>query len=219
MSSARPNLAEDPFLNRTPVERFRLALWLLGAVLLALNVSSYLQQRADSTELRARSRLLEEEIDRRSDTVVALQETLLALGPQEQNSTVRFLNRRIAERTFPWGELFDNLGEILPSRVRLRSLTPRVGGRATRRGARAVDDPRGVVELAITGIAGSDDALYRLLDAFFEHPRFEDPKLGHQRSDDGGAQVFSLDVTYLARMDDDADASSSTAVSTMEPGS
>ena len=61
--SSRLNLAKDPFLNRKPVQRFQWILWILGTVLLALNVSSYLQNRTDTTELRARSRGLEEEIE------------------------------------------------------------------------------------------------------------------------------------------------------------
>ena len=135
MSPVNLNLALDPFLNRGPVRRFQIVLWLLGAILLALNVDSYLQNRRDSTELRERLQGIDRQIEDESEAIVDLQDTLRELGPQEQNSRVDYLNQQIAERTFPWGELFDDLGAILPRAVRLRSVTPKVDRRS--RGPRA----------------------------------------------------------------------------------
>ena len=198
MSPANLNLAEDPFLNRRPVQRLRMALWILGLVLLAVNVNLYMENRVKTTEERSRLRALEDEIERESEAIVELQDTLRELGPQEQNSAVVFLNQRIGERTFPWGELFDTLGEVLPAAVRLRSLNPKVGGQSPSRGVPEVrDETQDLVGLSITGIAKTDEALYQLVDAFFAHPRFERPKLSYERSQGAGNLSFALNVDYL----------------------
>ena len=197
MNPGNLNLARDPFLNRRPVERLRRVLWGAGLVLLALNGSFYLDNRRDSTVLRGELRAAVAEIDSESEAILELRQTLSELGPQDQNSKVAFLNQRIAERTFPWGELFDNLGEILPENVRLRSLSPKVD-RRTSRGRRATDDGSSrSVGLAISGAARTDDSLYELIDAFFRHPAFETPKLAHQRNQAGGNVTFSMNVNYL----------------------
>lgn len=196
MSPVNLNLAGDPFLNRRPVERFQIVFWLLGAILLALNVNSYLQNRRNSTEFRERLQILDAQIEGESEATVELQNTLRELGPQEQNSRVYFLNQRIAERTFPWGELFDDLGKILPPAVRLRSVNPRVDRQSRGpRSARVEDDES--VGLAITGIAKREEGLYRLVDRFFVHSRFGDPDLNSERTLDNGQLSFTLTVTYL----------------------
>ncbi len=200
MSQVNLNLARDPFLNRGPVRRFQIVLWLLGAILLALNVDSYLQNRRDSTELRERLQGIDRRIEQESEAIVDLQDTLRELGPQEQNSRVDYLNQQIAERTFPWGELFDDLGKILPKAVRLRSVTPKVDRRS--RGPRASgvkDGDERRVSLAITGIAKREEALYLLVDRFFAHPRFADPDLNSERTLENGHLSFVLGVTYLPR--------------------
>jgi len=197
--SSRLNLAKDPFLNRKPVERFQWALWILGAVLLALNVSSYMQNRTDTTELRARSRGLEEQIEAEAKQILGLQDTLNTLGPQQQNARVAFLNAKIAQRTFPWGEVFDNIGEILPRRARLRTLNPTTGRRGSRRSQTASSQKK--VRLIISGIAETDEVLYELLDAFFSHDRFDNPNLSNERRTEAGHISFSMEVDFLAVID------------------
>ncbi len=177
MSSRVLNLARSPFLNRRLVERFCLVFWVLGAVLIALNVSSYLRNRSDSTDLRSRLRALNAEIAVVGEDVASLHATIRELGPEEQNSRVRFLNQQIAERTFPWGELFDELGQILPQGVRLRNLYPEIARKAPRNARDEGAGARRRVALSITGIAKTDKALYELVDALFAHPNFSAPDL------------------------------------------
>ena len=196
MSSPILNLARSPFLNRRLVERFCLVFWVLGLVLIALNVSSYLRNRSDSTDLRSRLRALDGEIAAVGEEVDGLQATIRELGPEEQNSRVRFLNQQIAERTFPWGELFDELGQILPQGVRLRNLYPKS---ARRRPTDARDDgtgARGRVALSITGVAKTETAIYELVDALFAHPHFSAPDLKNDRRQDSGSFTFALSVGY-----------------------
>jgi Tfp pilus assembly protein PilN len=196
VSSPILNLARSPFLNRRLVERFCLVLWVLGVVLIALNVSSYLRNRSDSTDLRSRLRAMDHEIAAVGEDVAGLQATIRELGPEEQNSRVLYLNQQIAERTFPWGELFDELGEILPRGVRLRNLLPESLRRGSRVARDAGDGAQRSVALSITGIAKTEAAIYELVDALFAHPHFSAPDLKRDRRQDSGDYSFVLSVGY-----------------------
>ena len=192
------NLSRSPFLNRRPVRRFCLVLWLLGIVLVTLNVTSYLRNRSGSTDLRAQLRGLQAEIESVGGEIEGLQATLVELGPERQNSRVMFLNERIAERTFPWGELFDDLGEVLPRKVRLRNLNPKVDAAGSGRNAPLDGEPaRRRVSLALQGVAKSDNAVYDLLDALFAHPSFTSPELNNERRQDSSQISFVIHVVYL----------------------
>ena len=107
-----------------------------------------------------------------------------------------YLNQQIGERTFPWGELFDELGEILPRGVRLRNLLPE----SLRKGSRAARDAgagaQPSVALSITGIAKTEAAIYELVDALFAHPHFSAPDLKRDRRQDSGDFSFVLSVRY-----------------------
>ena len=197
MSSPVLNLARSPFLNRRSVKRFCLVLWVFGLVLLALNVTSYLRNRSDSTDLRSRLRALNDEIAAVDQDVLRLQVTIRELGPEEQNSRVLFLNQQIAERTFRWGELFDELGEILPQGVRLRSLDPRSPRQGPRSARNDATSARRRVALSISGIAKTETAIYELVDALFAHPHFFGPDLKNERRQDSGNISFALSVGYL----------------------
>ena len=196
MSAPILNLSNAPFLNRRPVLRFVAALWLLGLVLVALNATSFMRNRSGSTDLRSQLRSLNTEIEAVGAQIVDLQATLEDLDPEKQNSRVLYLNERIVERTFPWGRLFDDLGEVLPRQVRLRNLNPTIEKPTSRRRSTQGSE-QDLVGLAIQGIAKNDEALYALVDGLFAHPGFVSPELNHERRRDAGQVSFGLHVQYL----------------------
>jgi hypothetical protein len=111
-----------------------------------------------------------------------------------------YLNARIAERTFGWSELFDQLAEVLPLRVRLFSLSPASdspssASRATPVRAQPARESRGVW-LSFTGVAESDEALLELIDNLFQSPLFDQPQLPQERRTANGIE-FTLRVLYL----------------------
>lgn len=197
---ARPalNLARRPFLNRRPVWRVALllavlagAVWLVDLVLYgrSLMASRTLGQRRD--EVR---RWVQEE-QGKFDAVLGTSE-FRGLG--EYNRTVQQLNELIAERTFPWGRLFDQLSEVLPPGVRLQRLSPareRQGAQRRRNPETGVDGDR-AVQLSIDGVAQSDEALYTFVDALFAAPAFETPVLD-QESQEALGRTFTVQVQYL----------------------
>jgi len=188
------NLASRPFLNRRPVVRFRILAWSLSLILLAVNAVAYRANLEDSTELRQRLSEQRSEIDAERQEVLRLRNRLAAVDPEKQNARVAYLNRRIAERTFPWGRLFDQLGEVMPRGVRLRSLNPT----QDRRAQVGVGDDAGSVpvRLSVSGTAEDDEDLYEFVDALYGHPAFEQPALGQEASDDRGQVGFSLTVLF-----------------------
>ena len=109
---------------------------------------------------------------------------------------MRFLNQQIAERTCPWGELFDELGQILPAGVRLRSLDPRSAKREPRTASDEDAGARRRVALSISGVAKTETAIYKLVDALFAHPHFSAPDLKNDRRQDDRSFTFALTVRY-----------------------
>jgi hypothetical protein len=195
------NLAGSPFVNRRPVQRFAMAAWALGVLLAGVNVFLWLQYRHDSTALRDRLADTRTAIDAKSQHLVAMNEELQGLGLAGQNAQVEFLNRRIAERTFPWSLLFERIGATLPDGVRILGVNPVFRERAEdrRRPPQVVVAPEDeLVDFTFQGMARSDQDLYRLVDAFFSSPVFEAPRL-HQETSTGGEVQFTVDVRYRPR--------------------
>lgn len=197
---ARPalNLARRPFLNRRPVWRAALllmvlagAVWLVDLVLYghSLIASRTLGQRRDEVQ-----GWLQEERGR-FNTLLGTTEFQ---GLTEYNRTVHQLNELIAERTFPWGRLFDQLSELMPPGVRLQRLSPARERRGQQRSSRRRGETEGprAVQLSIDGVAQSDEALYEFVDALFAAPTFETPVLDQESQKEGG-RTFTVQVQYL----------------------
>jgi Tfp pilus assembly protein PilN len=193
------NLARRPFLNSRPVVRAGVALWVLGVLLLAGNVTLFWTYLDKSAAQRAALTELNREIAAERKAVGELEARLLGLDLTEQNEQIEFLNEKIAQRTFSWSRLLDRLAAVLPNDVRLLSLQPEQGeGRseAEARRRRSADDGR--VTLAITGQSRSDAALLSFVDNLFAHPSFGEPNLTRERrKEDDDLVDFELSVRYL----------------------
>ncbi len=189
-----PNLARRPFVNRRPVQRTALLLWLVGGVLAAGNGLLYWGHISGAGR---RHHELEEIASQMAAERQQLEAHRAALGAVDlawQNDQVRLLNGKIAERTFSWSTLFDRLAEVLPRQVRLVRLQPRVAeGDATGRGGPSVYGES--VELAMSGAAQSGEALYAFVDALFTHAAFGRPQLAGERHDE--EVEFGLTVNYV----------------------
>lgn len=194
------NLARRPFTNTRPVTRVSILLWILGLLLLLGNVSLFWSYLSGSREKRAELEGLEQDVQRQQQTVKELEQRLASLDLEEQNRQVRFLNRKIAERTFSWSLLFDRLAEVLPDDVRLLRLAPE--NKAARPGQELVDELRETgderVPLSIQGISRSDEAVYSFVDRLFAHESFEDPDFPRERRErDGDFVDFDVNVIYI----------------------
>jgi Tfp pilus assembly protein PilN len=195
------NLARRPFLNSRPVVRISLLLWLLGLILLLINVYFFWDYLTRSADKRLQIARGEHEIERQKAAARQLQSRLDTIDLRRLNEQVDFLNQRIAERTFSWSLLLDRLAEVLPNDVRLNRLAPLTGERAKgdlqrARGNRASSSAEAVL-LTITGESRSDEALLRFVDNLFAHPGFRDPNLSRKERDEDNLVKFELNVFYI----------------------
>ncbi len=120
------NLSRRPFVNRRPVLRLAILLWVIGAVLAFVNVKQYSGHWQGTSVYRQRLAEVEREVREEREQLGLLDQALAKVNLGNLNQRARFLNRLISYRTFPWSALFDDLEEALPLDVRLVSVRPNV---------------------------------------------------------------------------------------------
>ena len=194
--TATLNLAARPFVNRRPWRRLTLLLWALGLALLTFNAVLYWGYLTGSADARAELAGLREQLAEDDAELDRLSEALARLDVQSQNREVAFLNERIADRRFAWGQLFNDIEQALPWNTRLRSLAPQDRERSRRRQTEFSTDEQVRVILDINGEAQDDDSLHNLLDSLWEHPSFDSPNLSHESRQDSGMLDFAIVVAY-----------------------
>lgn len=192
MSRAALDLSSRPFINRRPVFRLSMLLWLAGGLLLAGNVWLYWDFIAGRGNLHAQLRDANQKIEIEERRISALSNELASFDLEEQNQQVVYLNQRIGQRRFSWSRLFDELSELLPRDVRLTSLAPSAD--EDNRAPGAVSGER--VLLQIDAQARNDQAILDFVDALFADPSFERPNLSQQRQEQGENISFDLQVYY-----------------------
>ena len=195
--SAGVNLARRRFANLRPIRRLGIALWVIGGLLAALAVSLFWRSLFGIETKKEELAAIERRIAAESLRLETAQAGLRGIDLRRQNLEASYLNDRIAERTFPWSVLFEDLAEVLPREVRLFSLSPQSTSRAPREAAERADlrGPRRVF-LQMSGAAASDEALLALLDNFFASPYFDAPSLPRETFE-GDSVRFTLSVFYL----------------------
>lgn len=197
------NLSRRPFLNSRPVVRASLLLWVLGLLLLLGNVSLFWNYLSVSEDQRAEVVRGVEAIQRREAEARQLESRLDSINLEDLNERIRFLNTKIAERTFSWNLLLDHLAQVLPNDVRLNRLNPATGEQVRRSGQGSRSASRGParegqVTLEILGETRSDEALDRFVDNLYDHPTFEYPNLTRQEQlQESGIVRFEMIVQYV----------------------
>ncbi len=193
------NLARRPFVNTRPVTRISILLWVLGMLLMLGNVSLFWNYRSGSAEKRADLERLTQDVQRQDQTVAQLRQRLESLDLEQQNRKVRYLNRKIAERTFSWSLLFDRLAQVLPDGVRLTRLAPRpMSKKPAGRPEDELEPLDDRVLLVIHGKARSDEDLPDFVDRLFAHDSFAEPDFSRETREEGNDLVdFDVQVTYI----------------------
>jgi Tfp pilus assembly protein PilN len=221
---ARLNLARRPLVNRRPLQRVAAALWVAAAVVLLIDAAVLLRHFTSSSAGNEQLVELERDIAQEVESLRSLERALNGFALAEQNRQVEFLNQKIAQRTFPWSRLFEQLGEVLPEGVRLQSLRPAVADddeparpRATRsRTSLSGDRSTRWVQLQIAGEAETGGAILDLVDALFEHAAFSEPNLRNE-AQQRGLYRFNLSVRYLPdlELEESADTSGEAVATAM----
>jgi Tfp pilus assembly protein PilN len=199
------NLARRPLVNRRPLQRVVAALWTAAALVLLFDAVVLIRHFTSSSAGNERLVALDREVEQEVASLRQLDRALREFDLREQNRHVEFLNQRIAQRTFPWSQLFEQLGGVLPEGIRLQSLRPAIAedeaeeqappeSRPPREGE--ASRPKRWVQLQIAGEAETDEAILELVDALFRHPAFSLPNLRNEAQDRSGYR-FNLSVRYL----------------------
>lgn len=195
------NLARRPFVNRRPVVRLSILLWLVGALLLAGNVWLYWDFLVGRSDVHSRRAEVEEAIRTEAERIAALEDELASYDLEAQNRQVAYLNQRIVRRQFSWSRLFDELEEVLPQDVRIDRLSPsnlEGDGRGARGRAPAgtTEAGPGKVVLSIDAESKTNEAILEMVDALWADPAFERPNLIQQSENQGGRIRFRLETIY-----------------------
>lgn len=194
------NLARRPFANIRPIQRLGIALWVIGGALAIAAAVLFWRSLFGIETKKEELAAIERQIAAERLQLETAEASLRRMNLRHQNQEASYLNDRIAERTFPWSVLFEDLAEVLPREVRLFSLAPQSAAGVTRASAAPVvrRDPRGGrrVFLQMTGAAESDEALLRLLDNLFASPYFDAPSMPRETFE-GNSVQFGLSVHYL----------------------
>lgn len=208
------NLARQPFVNSRPVRRVVFLLWCLSALLVAANLFFYARYFTSQQTRRDRLDVLTEQENGERQRLGELEGELAGFDLDWQNRQVRFLNRRIAERVFPWSRLFDRLAEVLPREVRLTRLRPEIESPSGSAGG-----SEETVRLEIRAEASSEEAMLELVGALFEHSAFRNPNLSSEnRRAKSKLTEFVLSVTYLPAAASVELAADETGAEAGEPG-
>jgi Tfp pilus assembly protein PilN len=192
------NLAQRPFANLRPLRRLAIAMWVVGGLASVLAIWLFIAYASRSSAKRAELARLEDSAAAESQRINGLESELERADLEGQNLEVEYLNDRIAERTFAWSELFDDLAEVLPWNVRILSLSP-LSIAPGRRGAQAPQPGERTFALRLAGAARDGEALLNFVDRLFAHGSFSDPNLEQERRQGGEELRFSLTVNYRPR--------------------
>jgi Tfp pilus assembly protein PilN len=192
-----PNLAARPFANERPVKRTTLLVWIAALILLAINAFLYQRHLSAHYEQRQAIRDLQDQIESEKRAVRQGEADLAALDLHQQNQRVLFLNGQIARRTFSWSRLFDRLEEVLPAKVELQRVSPKIVEEQRRSGRSRITDIKALVTIELRGEANSDEELLELVDNLFNHPSFTLPDLQRESQKGDGLLEFNLNVLYL----------------------
>ncbi len=203
------NLARRPFLNAKPVVRTAAFLWILGAMLLAYNVWLYTRYLTGSASARAQLAEVAEELEHQEGRLDRAEERLKALDLFEQNEKVLYLNRLISQRTFPWSQLFEDLEDVLPRKVRLLNVSPNLEveerrRRRRRRGggnSQPVEAPKEWVNFRFNAVAATEKDMYAFLDNLYDpEGSFGRPVLANEAVEAKNQELrFNLDVPYFPK--------------------
>lgn len=183
------NLATHPFVN---YRRFMLTTGVLAVVVLGLTVGlafEGVRVWQERTLAQARMRELGRQRAELAAEQLRLEKELQDPAMQEQLERVRFLNQLIQQKSLSWTELFFDLQQRLPARVRVLSLSPSLR-----------EDGRLQVEMRVGGQSAA--AVIDFLRALEKGEEFHDIRLHSQSRDVGSATdslIAEISATYVQK--------------------
>ncbi len=156
------NLAAKPYRDHKPLYAVVVATSLVIAFLLLNNVDTYLRYVHETKNTRAEIAKIEADAERERGLAAGANQRLGAIDRATLNAQSHFINTQLAERAFSWSELLDRLEAVLPTDVRLSSVSPTF-------------QPDGRVSLTLQLESKSPNGMIRTLERLIADPNFSDP--------------------------------------------
>jgi Tfp pilus assembly protein PilN len=153
------NLASRPFRDYRPVYAAVVLMALLTAFLALNNVDTFLRYRTETKTTRANIDKLDQQIADEKRRTETLAQRLRGVDLKLLASQTEFANAQLAERAVSWSELLDRLEKVLPTDVRLQSVTPAF-------------DKDGLVHLQMTCIGKTGEGLTATINRFNSDQHF-----------------------------------------------
>lgn len=176
------NLAKRPYRDYKPLYAVVVAMALLIAFLMLNNVDTYLRYVHETKNTRAEIAKIEAEAQRERELAAAAQQRIAGLDLKALDDRARFVNTQLAERAFSWSELLDRLEVVIPSDVKLTSVTPSFL-------------PNGRVSLTMQFAAKQNNGMIRTLERLLADPNFRNPFPSTEAQSPGGF-LFSVSTEY-----------------------
>lgn len=177
------NLAARPYRDYRPVYVVVTILALMTGALMLNNVAAAYRYFVNTKETRAKIAAIEGQTEQEIRRNQQLTDSLRRVNVGSLATKTKFINARIAERSFSWSQLLDQLEKILPDDVRLFSLAP------------SVDPKTGTTHIQLAFESKSQGGLIKTLRKFQSSPYFYRP-FPFSQSTSGGLTRFTMQTDY-----------------------
>lgn len=184
MRPLHANLASRPFRDYSPVWATVAVLAILSAVLMVNNVQTAYDYFSNTKTTRAKIASLQEAVLQEQRRTDALEAQIRRIDFQDINEQIRYVNAQIAEKTFSWSRLLNDLERVVPKEVRLTTLNPSIS-------------ESGEITLTFEAISRDAEGMVEMLNKLLADPHFSRPRPRNERTGNDGTQHFSMEVVYL----------------------
>jgi len=178
-----PNLASQPHLNTRPVWIVTIIAAFLAVTFAIVNLTVWLESSRSLEEQIQLYDQLERDFDRLSTEVGQQAESLNRIPWKSLTAKVNGVNSVIREHEFSWIELLDDIERVLPYDVRLTKITPKVDA--------------DTVNLSLSAIGRTREALLEFLDTLIEDPSFSDPSPSSEVTPEESGFGYELTLTVV----------------------
>lgn len=177
------NLASRPYRDYRPLYAVVVALSLLIAFLALKNIETYYEYINATRNTRQRIEKLDAEAAQERRRLEVARNQVASVDVVTLDQQTRFINAKLAERTFSWSELLDHLENVLADDVRLKSIAPSF-------------QKSGVITLEMQFEAKTADGMIETINAFNATPAFSNPFPSSESQTESNTYTFGLEVEY-----------------------
>lgn len=156
------NLASRPFRDYRPLYLVVVVASILIAVMMFLNIDTYLRYVRETKTKRAQIDKLEQQIEEEQRRTEQVNQRLKTVDVKLLSSQTQFVNTQLAQRAFSWSELLDRLERVLPDDVRVQTIAP-------------VFDRNGMIHLSLNCDTKTGEGMINTIRRFNADPNFSGP--------------------------------------------